>query len=190
MRLLLVLVFLIQLTSCKKESKGIHNALKERQRTVFKTDSVTVLKPKKELKKAIKVPIPPPPIPPPIPIKIVSGITIEPINCFDPNLDLRSAIELITLGTENTQWFVVEKKNVNYQHIKLDETDTIWMKKELLKLDWELMDSLQTNIGNQNKIVLKLKKGNRMCTVEKKLFLANKKNDNFVEEWFEIAIIN
>ena len=64
------------------------------------------------------------------------------------------------------------------------------MKKELLKLEWQLVDSVQTNIGNQNKIVLKMQKGNRTCNIEKILYLSNKKTDNDTEESFDITAIN
>ena len=128
-------------------------------------------------------------IPPPIPVPPVAkpvNDVIKPISCFNPNLRVDDAIELINSGVENTQWFTVERKEVSYQHTKLDQTDTIWIKEKLLKIDWKLIDSSQTNIGNQNKITLRMQKENRICTIEKKLYLADKKNDNSVDESFQI----
>lgn len=116
-------------------------------------------------------------------------VPVEPprtISCFNPNLKIEDAIELINSGVENTQWFIVENKKVDYQHTQLDQTDTIWIKEKLLKMDWKLIDSSQTNIGNQNRITLKMQKENRICTIEKKLYLADKKNDNSVDESFQI----
>ena len=108
------------------------------------------------------------------------------ISCFNPNLKIEDAIELINSGIENTQWFIVENKKVYYQHTQLDQTDTIWIKEKLLKMDWKLIDSSQTNIGNQNTIILKMQKEHRICNIKKELYLANKKNDNIINEWFEI----
>ena len=133
-------------------------------------------------KKAIKPPIPVPPKP--IMVKIPYN---EPIKCFNPNLSLNSAIELINSGIENTQWFIVENKKVNYKHNKLDQTDTIYIKEKLLKLDWKLLDSSQIQIGNQNQILLTMQKENRMCNIKKTLYLADKKNDNSIDEWFQIS---
>ena len=53
-------------------------------------------------------------------------------------------------------------------------------------MDWKLIDSSQTNIGNQNTIILKMQKEHRICNIKKELYLANKKNDNIINEWFEI----
>lgn len=131
--------------------------------------------------KGIKPPIP---VPPKLPVvKIPYN---EPIKCFNPNLRVDDAIELINSGVEDTQWFIVERKEVSYQHTKLDQTDTIWIKEKLLKMDWKLIDSSQTYIGNQNRITLKMQKENRICTIEKKLYLADKKIDNSVDESFQI----
>ena len=80
---------------------------------------------------------PPIPIPPkPIVVKIPYN---EPIKCFNPNLKVDDAIELINSGVEDTQWFIVEKKKVNHQHTTLDQTDTIWIKEKLLKMEWKLI---------------------------------------------------
>lgn len=119
-------------------------------------------------------------------------IPVEPphtISCFNPNLKIEDAIDLINSGVVNTQWFIVENKKVNHQHIKLDQTDTIWIKEKLLKMDWKLIDSSQTNIGNQNIITLKMQKENRICNIKKELYLADKGNDNIINEWFEIRKI-
>ena len=132
-------------------------------------------------KKEINPPVPTPPKP--IVVKIPYN---EPIKCFDPNLSLNSAIELINSGVENTQWFIVENKKVNYKHNKLDQTDTIYIKENLLKLDWKLIDSSQIQIGNQNQILLTMQKENRICKIKKTLYLADKKNDNPIDEWFQI----
>lgn len=108
------------------------------------------------------------------------------ISCFNPNLKIEDAIELINSGIENTQWFIVENKKADYQHTQLDQTDTIWIKEKLLKMDWKLIDSSQTNIRKQNTIILKMQKEHRICNIKKELYLANKKNDNIINEWFEI----
>ncbi|WP_265427800.1 hypothetical protein [Chryseobacterium sp. YIM B08800] len=130
-----------------------------------------------------------PPIPIPPKIVVVKIPYIEPIKCFNPNLTINDAVELINSRIMDTQWFIVEDKKVNYQHIKLDQTDTIWMKEKLLKMDWKLIDSSQTNIGNQNRITLKMQKENRICNIKKELYLAGKEYDNVINEWFEIRAI-
>ena len=130
-----------------------------------------------------------PPIPVPPKLIVVKLPYNKPIKCFNPNLRIDDAIELINSGVENTQWFLVERKEVDYHHTKLDQTDTIWIKEKLLKTDWKLIDSSQINIGNQNKITFRMQKENRICTIEKKLYLADKKNDNYVDEWFQIREI-
>lgn len=56
-------------------------------------------------------------------------------------------------------------------------------------MDWKLIDSSQTNTGNQNKIILKMQKENRICTVEKQLYQGEKGNENVVQEWFEVRTV-
>lgn len=135
-----------------------------------------------DIKKEIDQPIPPPPKP-----IVVKTPYNEPIKCFNPNLSLHSAIELINSGVENTQWFIVENKKVHYKHNKLDQTDTIYIKEKLLKLDWKLIDSSQIQIGNHNQILLTMQKENRICNIKKTLYLADKKNDNTIDEGFQIS---
>lgn len=181
MKFILVLVLLIQLISCKEKSEKVDNVVTETKTNIFRNKPTNVLTSKTKIKDTLTIPIP---LKPKIP-----EIINEPIKCFNPNLRISDAINVINSGIGDTQWFVAERKKINYQHIKLDLSDTIWIKKELLKLEWQLIDSLQTDIGNQNKITLKMQKGNRICNIEKKLYLSNKKTYNEIEEWFEITEI-
>ncbi len=121
-------------------------------------------------------------IPPKIPIPPPTTV----IKCFNPNLELNAAIELINSGVESTQYFVVERKTVRYQKEQLDATDTIWIQTRLQALGWKLIDSSQTVIGNQHKIILRMQNKYRVCNIEKILYRSTNKTDNLVEEWFDI----
>ncbi|MBC9929976.1 hypothetical protein [Chitinophaga qingshengii] len=120
-------------------------------------------------------PIPPVPLPPP-----------TTNSCFDPNLTIASAVDLIHSGVENTQWFIVENKEVGYLKSTFDLTDTILIKNELLQSGWILTDSVYTSIGNENRISLKMQKDSRVCNIRKSLYVAGDQTNNSIQEWFEI----
>lgn len=181
-----IFLILLGIISCKEEiKKDMHklsdvNKPIDTQVNIFKKNYDTILVNKPIRNDSAKFEIPPKPT------LRVSEIRIEPIKCFNPNLNFNSAIELINSGTENTQWFIVERKEVDFQHTKLDETDTIYLKNELIKLDWKQIDSSNTSIGNQNKISLRLEKDGRICNIKKILWKSNNKSDNQIEETFQI----
>jgi hypothetical protein len=71
----------------------------------------------------------------------------------------------------------------------LEFTDTLFIQNKLQNLGWKLIDSVQTTIGNQIKISLKMQNENRICNIKKILYLAENKNNNHMEEWFEVRKI-
>jgi len=123
MKYLIILVLLVQIISCKEKSEKIDNVVTETKKSVSRNNPSTVLTSKTEIKDSVTKPIPPILLKPEI-IKIPK-IICDPKSCFNQNLKINNAIHLINSGIENTQWFVVERKKVNYQHRKLDQTDTI-----------------------------------------------------------------
>lgn len=170
--------------SPKQDSVSIeaaNNKTKHSSSDTTKTDTIPDFD-RKQLKDhlpviTIKVPV--------APINIVNN----PISCFDPNLKVNDAIDLINSGAKNTQWFIVEQKEVNYLKKQFDQLDTILVKNELQKLGWTLTDSTYTSIGNQNKISVQMQKEDRVCNITKTLFLAEDKMNNQIQEWFEIREI-
>ncbi|MDE5490852.1 hypothetical protein [Elizabethkingia meningoseptica] len=184
LKLIPLLVFLI---GCKEKkvpaaSSGKNKTTatrtpKENQVTV-KKDSAPVFN-SKELKDipavpTIKVPVPP------------VGNTPPVISCFNPNLKLSDAVDLINSEITDTQWFIVENKEVNYQKNKFDKTDTILVRNALQVSGWKLIDSTYTTIGNQHEISLKLQKEHRICHIKKTLYLSGNTTNNTIQEWFEI----
>ena len=184
LKLIPLLVFLI---GCKEKkvpaaSSGKNKTTatrtpKENQFTV-KKDSAPVFN-SKELKDipavtTIRVPVPP------------VGNTPPVISCFNPNLKLSDAVDLINSEITDTQWFIVENKEVNYQKNKFDKTDTILVRNVLQISGWRLIDSIYTTIGNQHEISLKLQKEHRICHIKKTLYLSGNTTNNAIQEWFEI----
>ena len=197
MKFLIFLIFLLIICGCKNPKERSDNLQQKLKPIAIKTNEMDS---DKNISKdtmpdfdKIKYTIEEKGIKPTIPVlPTFKPVPVEPphtISCFNPNLKIEDAIELINSGIENTQWFIVENKKVDYQHTQLDQTDTIWIKEKLLKMDWKLIDSSQTNIGNQNRITLKMQKENRICNIQKELYLAGKENDNVIKEWFEIRKI-
>ena len=184
LKLIPLLVFLIgckekkvPAASSDKNKTTVTRTPKENQVTV-KKDSVPVFN-SKELKDipavpTIKVPVPP------------VGNTPPVISCFNPNLKLSDAVDLINSDITDTQWFIVENKEVNYQKNKFDKTDTILVRNALQASDWKLVDSTYTTIGNQHEISLKLQKEHRICHIKKTLYLSGNTTNNAIQEWFEI----
>jgi hypothetical protein len=123
-----------------------------------------------------------------VPISPINVVT-NPISCFDPNLKINEALELINTGAKDTQWFIVEQKEVDYLKKQFDQLDTILVKNELQKLGWKLVDSTYTSKGNQNKISVRMQKEDRVCNITKTLFLSENKKNNQIQEWFEIREI-
>ena len=158
---ILIFLILLEIVSCKEETKKDMHKLNDANKpidaqvNISKKESDTILEHKPIRNDSAKFEIPPKPK---LPELKVTEVRIEPIKCFDPNLNINDAIKLINSGVDNTQWFIVERKEVNFQHTELDETDTIYIKNELIKLDWKQIDSSNTSIGNQNKISLFLEK--------------------------------
>lgn len=197
MKFLIFLIFLLIICGCNNPKERSDNLQQKLKPIAIKTNEMDS---DKNISKdtmpdfdKIKYTIEEKGIKPTIPVlPTFKPVPVEPphtISCFNPNLKIEDAIELINSGIENTQWFIVENKKVDYQHTQLDQTDTIWIKEKLLKMDWKLIDSSQTNIGNQNRITLKMQKENRICNIQKELYLAGKENDNVIKEWFEIRKI-
>ncbi|PSL88785.1 hypothetical protein C7V10_09020 [Elizabethkingia miricola] len=112
--------------------------------------------------------------------------TNDPISCFDPNLDLNAAVDLINSEVVDTQWFIVERKEVNYMKNKLDTSDSILVKNALQKLGWKLMDSVYTSDKDQTKITIVMQKEDKVCNINKTLSLSGNKTNNQIQEWFEI----
>ncbi|OHT30496.1 hypothetical protein BAX95_08490 [Elizabethkingia meningoseptica] len=184
LKLIPLLVFLI---GCKEKkvpaaSSGKNKTTatrtpKENQVTV-KKDSAPVFN-SKELKDIPAVPTIRVPVPP-------TGNTPPVISCFNPNLKLSDAVDLINSEITDTQWFIVENKEVNYQKNKFDKTDTILVRNVLQISGWRLIDSTYTTIGNQHEISLKLQKEHRICHIKKTLYLSGNTTNNAIQEWFEI----
>ncbi|TYO88085.1 hypothetical protein LX74_03447 [Elizabethkingia miricola] len=112
--------------------------------------------------------------------------TNDPISCFNPNLDLNAAVDLINSEAVDTQWFIVERKEVNYMKNKLDTSDSILVKNALQKLGWKLMDSVYTSDKDQTKITIVMQKEDKVCNINKTLSLSGNKTNNQIQEWFEI----
>lgn len=191
MKFIVSLISLFTVIGCNN-SKEITGDLKQKLKTVTIKNKKISDKPnfKKDSRPnfdSIKYPKDIKPNLPPTEIIEYSGN--QTISCFDPNLKIDDAIKLVNEGTEDTQWFIVDKKEVNCQKKKLDVTDTIFMQNALKKIGWKLIDSVQTTIGNQNKISLKMQNENRICNIEKTLFLSYDTTNNTIQEWFEIRKI-
>ncbi|WP_407481955.1 hypothetical protein [Elizabethkingia meningoseptica] len=188
LRLIPLLVFLIgckekkvQAASSGKNETTVTRTSKENQETVrnnIKKDSAPVFN-SKEIKDIPAVPTIRVPVPP-------VGNTPPVISCFNPNLKLSDAVDLINSDITDTQWFIVENKEVNYQKNKLGKTDTILVRNALQASDWKLIDSTYTTIGNQHEISLKLQKEHRICHIKKTLYLSENTTNNAIQEWFEI----
>lgn len=189
MKFTLFTIFIFTIICCNNKKERLVNSVAEKinykntttetdsQKNVLKKDT-SITPNKNNYQKAI---IKPPPIP-----KIPEVWVNEPVKCFDPNININAAIQLINSGVEDTQWFIVENKAVSNQKNKLNFTDTILVQNELQKLGWKLIDSVQTTVGNQNIITLKMQNENRICNIEKKLFISKNKYQNIIEEWFQI----
>lgn len=108
------------------------------------------------------------------------------ISCFDPNLSLESAVELLNSDAVDTQWFIVKRKKVPNHADFLEDSDTIQLKNKLQNTGWVLIDSSQTKIGNQVKILVSLQKEERICNIEKILYLHPDKKNHEIQETFEI----
>ena len=56
-----------------------------------------------------------------------------PISCFNPNLKIEDAIDLINSGAVDTQKFIVERKEVPNHPDYFTENDTIFLQQALQK---------------------------------------------------------
>lgn len=126
MKIIVSIIFLFTVIACNNSKEQTVN-LKQKLKTVtikhnLKIDSLPNFDSIKYTKD----------IEPNIPtIAIIEYSGNQPISCFDPNLKIDEAIKLINAGVQDTQWFIVEKKEVTFQKNKLDFTDTIFMQNEL-----------------------------------------------------------
>lgn len=129
MRLIKFAILLLIMSGCNNPKEKTNNLEQKLKPVAIKTNGIDDVKNiSKEtmpdfdrIKYATDIKVTEPPLQP---------VYYQPpaISCFDPNLSIDNAIELISSGIEDTQWFIVDKKNVSNEHNKLDQKDTILMK--------------------------------------------------------------
>lgn len=191
MRLIRLTILLLPLVCC--------NEPKPRPAVIQEELAQPVTQPARDIPTSEKEPPPPPvfdeiqypqPVPATAPVPPVPMPPPTTNSCFDPNLKVADAMVLINSGVENTQWFIVENKEVSYQKNSFAPTDSILIKNELLQSGWVLTDSVYTSIGNENKILLTMQKDNRVCNIRKLLYTGEGQANNSMQEWFEVRKTN